>query len=129
MCTYRGRKMLDLQSENNDSRRRRRHGDARRVRRGHGHDHCAVDWNLARLAAKSSSWAARSSSSVMPEFSNLDTFFSRSWRASERWDRGKEDVTHLLCLLVVLEDVLDFCCEGVEAECLRAQLATSARST
>ena len=51
------------------------------VHRGHDHDHCAVDWNLARLAAKSSSWAARSSSSVMQEFSNLDTFFSRSWKA------------------------------------------------
>jgi len=42
--------------------------------------HCWVDWNFARLAAKSSSCFARSSSSVIPDCSSLETFLSRSCR-------------------------------------------------
>ena len=45
--------------------------------------HCCPDWNLARLAAKSSSCFASNSSSVNPDCSNFETFFSRSWHIKD----------------------------------------------
>lgn len=54
--------------------------------------HCCPDWNLARLAAKSSSCFASNSSSVNPDCSNFETFFSRSWHIkNEVWYLAKRN--------------------------------------
>ena len=62
--------------------------------------HCCPDWNLARLAAKSSSCFASNSSSVNPDCSNFETFFSRSWDIKDEvWYLTKRiDNTFCCCL-------------------------------
>lgn len=83
-------------------------------------NHCWVDWNLARLAANSSSCLARSSSSVIPDCSNLETFFSRSW-----WKGMSRNIiwfnrsgTDFLLLFVIFEHILDLSGEGFKTQSL-----------